>query len=278
MVLPRPANGSALRQHIVGSCQRPGVQVRPPVAQPLQPPGVPFVKPIQPQAAHVRPPAAQPLQPPGVPVIKPIQPPAAHVRPPAPQPLQQQQVVALLRGLPADILANLIQNLGQLQQASLQHAVSTPHARPVLPGQHQQQILVRPVAPAPVRGPRIDSHNVVRQETFQPDSVQGRNIKASRRHELGGMEGVCGPCGALHWVEERVSCAGGTRAPHFGMCCFRGKVSLPQPQDPPGPLNSLPMEDTPQAQAFKKKSRGYNAAFQMASSGLAMDERFSNDE
>ena len=60
------------------------------------------------------------------------------------------------------------------------------------------------------------------------------------------------------------------------MCCFRGKVSLPQPQEPPEPLNSLLMADTSRAQAFERKSRGYNAAFQMATNGLTVDERFSN--
>ena len=278
VVLPRPGNVSALRQPVVGSWQPPDVQMRPPVARFVQPLGGPGARPMGPPAAHVRPPAVVPLQPPGVPIVRPIGPPAAHIRPPAAQPMTQQQVVSLLRGPPADILANLIQNLGQLRQTSLQHAaaVTAPHARPVLPSQHQQQIPVCPPAPAPVRGPRINSHNIARQEAFQPDSVQGHSINASRRHELGAMDVVCRHCGALHWLEERVTGAGGRRAPQFGMCCFRGKVSLPQPQDPPEPLNSLLMADTPRAQAFKRKSRGYNAAFQMATSGLAVDDRYSN--
>ena len=214
MVLPGPGNVSALRQPVVRSWQPPGVQVRPPVAQPVQPLGGPGVRPMGPPAAHVRPPAVAPLQPPGFPIVRPIGPPAAHIRPPAAQPMTQQQVVSLLRGLPADILANLIENLGQLRQASLQHAaaVTAPHARPVLPRQHQQQIPVCPTAPASVRGPRINSLNIARQEAFQPDSVQGRSINASRRHELGAMDVVCRHCGALHWLEERVTGVGGRRA------------------------------------------------------------------
>jgi len=43
-------------------------------------------------------------------------------------------------------------------------------------------------------------------------------------------------------------------------------------------MKTLLEADTPEARAFRKNSRGYNAAFQLASSGLCVDERFSNGE
>jgi len=52
------------------------------------------------------------------------------------------------------------------------------------------------------------------------------------RHTLGEMTTMCGKCGALHFLEERVassSCAN----PQFTPCCAQGKVTLPPLAPPP---------------------------------------------
>ena len=63
---------------------------------------------------------------------------------------------------------------------------------------------------------------------------------ASRRLELSAMDTVCEHCGALHWLDERVHFAGSLRAPQFGMCCYKGKVSPPElPEPSTAPQNLL---------------------------------------
>ena len=71
---------------------------------------------------------------------------------------------------------------------------------------------------------------------------------------------------------------GRTRVPDFGRCCNKGTVRLPLLQAPPEPLRALLEENTPKAKAFRRHIRGYNSAFQMASSGLCVDDRFGGGE
>lgn len=146
----------------------------------------------------------------------------------------------------------------------------------------QAPLLAQPVPHVPVvlqapprrRRRQADSVNVARQAVFDPSTVAGRHINARKRHEVGRMEVECPHCGALHWIEERVL-KYGRRSPRFGMCCtWRGKFSLPLQQEPPEPLKSLLTEQTATAREFRQKIRAYNSALQLASSGLAVDERF----
>ncbi|KAI3931447.1 hypothetical protein MKX01_040364, partial [Papaver californicum] len=46
------------------------------------------------------------------------------------------------------------------------------------------------------------------------------------RHYLRKMDISCPVCGALHWINERVS-SSSKKTPEFVKCCRRGKVILP---------------------------------------------------
>ena len=53
-------------------------------------------------------------------------------------------------------------------------------------------------------------------------------------HSLGNMDVPCPDCSALHWMAERLTNSSDTN-PHFGMCCFQGKIKL-------GRLHNIPQE------------------------------------
>jgi len=46
-------------------------------------------------------------------------------------------------------------------------------------------------------------------------------------HSLGKIDVPCPDCGALHWMAEKLTNSSNTN-PHFGMCCFQGKIKLAQ--------------------------------------------------
>jgi hypothetical protein len=91
----------------------------------------------------------------------------------------------------------------------------------------------------------------------------GANLDNVKPREMGCMDKQCPFCGALMWVEERVSSTSKT-APEFGMCCKRGKVELPLPKPPPPPLRELFLGVTPAAKSFRKNMRAYNNALASA--------------
>lgn len=136
MALPRIPNDSALSIPVVRPYQQPIGHSRPPVAQPLH---VPAIRPYQPQSLQPREPVARSVQPMAAPTIIPTirdyQPPSLQPRAPRAQPLQPQEVVASLRGFPADILVRVIQNAPLLRQALLAYALAAPYARPAPPPQ-----------------------------------------------------------------------------------------------------------------------------------------------
>src|SRR5260370_42234355 len=53
--------------------------------------------------------------------------------------------------------------------------------------------------------------------------------------QLGTMTNQCSHCGALHWLQERLS-GSSQRNPVFSRCCNQGKVSLPLLQQVPEAL------------------------------------------
>ena len=57
-------------------------------------------------------------------------------------------------------------------------------------------------------------------------------------HNLGEMNIQCPSCKALHWVDERLSKSSKAN-PKFGMCCYKGKISLPALQPVPPELYEL---------------------------------------
>lgn len=141
MALPRSANGSALSIPVMGPYQPPIRHSRPPVAQPLQwhaiAAHVPVIRPYQPQNLQPKEPVARSVQllasPINILTIRGYQSPILQLRAPTAQPLQPQEVVALLRGFPADILVKTIQNAPPLRQALLAHVLAGPYARPAPP-------------------------------------------------------------------------------------------------------------------------------------------------
>jgi len=90
------------------------------------------------------------------------------------------------------------------------------------------------------------------------------------RHNLGEMTTVCGKCGALHFLEERValsSCAN----PQFTLCCAQGKVTLPPLAPPPEPLKWLLTGKETDAKDFRQHIRSYNSALAFTSVGANLD-------
>ncbi len=90
------------------------------------------------------------------------------------------------------------------------------------------------------------------------------------RHTLGEMTTMCGKCGALHFLEERVassSCAN----PQFTPCCAQGKVTLPPLAPPPEPLRWLLTSNEVDAKDFRQHIRSYNNALAFTSVGANLD-------
>jgi Helitron helicase-like domain at N-terminus len=85
---------------------------------------------------------------------------------------------------------------------------------------------------------------------------------------LGAMNVLCPFCGALHWLDERVS---SSTAGHFefGTCCAHGKVPL---RVPPAPLYNLLTGETAQAKEFRANIVQYNAALAFTSLGVKVDQ------
>lgn len=89
-------------------------------------------------------------------------------------------------------------------------------------------------------------------------------------NDLGNMNVQCPFCGALHWLDERVS-SSTISHPEFGTCCAHGKVKLSPLQIPPLPLYNLFTSDTFQAKEFRRNIVQYNAALAFTSLGVKVD-------
>lgn len=113
----------------------------------------------------------------------------------------------------------------------------------------------------------------------QPPLAQSVPLMAARReyrdpesrHDLGPMNVACRHCGALHWMDERVS-PSTEFAPLFGMCCNSGKVQLNDLNDPPQLLRRLLTGADAQAQEFRSHVTQYNAALAFTSLGVSDDK------
>jgi len=90
------------------------------------------------------------------------------------------------------------------------------------------------------------------------------------RHTLGEMTTMCGKCGALHFLEERVAsslCAN----PQFTPCCAQGKMTLPPLAPPPKPPRWLLTSNEADAKDFRQHIRFYNNALAFTSVGANLD-------
>jgi len=90
------------------------------------------------------------------------------------------------------------------------------------------------------------------------------------RHDYGQMEVNCRFCGALHWMDEKLSDSSRSN-PVFGLCCNSGKVVLPILQDPPQILKSLLERSDPQGRDFRENIWKYNRAFAFTSLKVTED-------
>jgi hypothetical protein len=90
------------------------------------------------------------------------------------------------------------------------------------------------------------------------------------RHTLGEMTTMCGKCGALHFLEERV--ASSLRAnPQFTPCCTQGKVTLPLLAPPLEPLKWFLTSNEADAKDFRQRICSYNNALAFTSVGANLD-------
>ena len=90
------------------------------------------------------------------------------------------------------------------------------------------------------------------------------------RHDLGRMEVKCQSCGALHWMDEKLSDSS-INNPVFGMCCDSGKVEVPMLRDPPPTLKSFLENNDQQGKNFRENIWKYNRAFAFTSLQIRED-------
>ncbi|KAF8194927.1 hypothetical protein BJ912DRAFT_807026, partial [Pholiota molesta] len=90
-------------------------------------------------------------------------------------------------------------------------------------------------------------------------------------HKLGKMDIKCSKCSALHWIDERLA-KSSKRNPQFGMCCFNGKIELPNLENPPPELSHLLTDTSPASKSFRSNIRQYNNALAMTSLGVKIDD------
>ena len=84
------------------------------------------------------------------------------------------------------------------------------------------------------------------------------------------MDVKCEHCGALHWLDERLS-KSSKRSPKFGMCCFEGKIELPKLENPPPELLGFLTGTDDASKKFCDNIQRYNNALAMTSVGVQQD-------
>ena len=145
-------------------------------------------------------------------------------------------------------------------------------------GQGEGGLLARPLKhlAMPINNEFLGSR---RQESQHRRRQRGRDlfriarrpyVEPSQRHDLGRMNVSCPYCGALHWMDERLSDSS-KRSPRFGTCCLSGKVHLPPLEDAPQPLRHLLTSNDRDAIKFCDEIWKYNRAFAFTSLGVEED-------
>ncbi|CAG8593178.1 641_t:CDS:2, partial [Cetraspora pellucida] len=105
----------------------------------------------------------------------------------------------------------------------------------------------------------IPNKRSILQQARRANEWEKRIYTSNVRHDLGHIDSVCIYCGALHWLDERLSASSVTN-PKFGKCCKQGKVILPTLRDPPPLLQQLFKGQDQQSKEFHSNIRQYNAA------------------
>ncbi|CAG8621109.1 13393_t:CDS:2, partial [Ambispora leptoticha] len=79
---------------------------------------------------------------------------------------------------------------------------------------------------------RAANRRAIAQQQRRERESSIRLFQNNTQHYLGRMDKECSYCGALHWLDERVTTSSKKNL-RFGTCCHYGKVNLPHLQDPP---------------------------------------------
>ncbi|CAN1187179.1 ATP-dependent DNA helicase PIF1, partial [Linum perenne] len=96
-------------------------------------------------------------------------------------------------------------------------------------------------------------------------------------HYLGVPSLNCQFCGAYFWLAEKLVGASRVKRPVYGICCQRGRVTVPLLQQTPPYLDGLlAVSDGQSSKHFRTHSRSYNAAFSFTSFGAKIDNRILN--
>lgn len=102
-------------------------------------------------------------------------------------------------------------------------------------------------------------------------------IQNQIRHSLGSMDVECTFCGALHWIDERLTNTSKSR-PRFGMCCLQGKIKLPPLMKLPTQMQELFEGNDARSVSFRNHMREYNNAFAFTSLGVTLDDKIFNGQ
>ncbi|MCL7044604.1 hypothetical protein MKW94_018281, partial [Papaver nudicaule] len=98
--------------------------------------------------------------------------------------------------------------------------------------------------PIPRRSPRL----------LAQAQRRGKRLMKGVRHFLGKMDVKCIHCGALHFMEERLT-KSSLKNPTFGTCCLEGKIKLPTLREPPEELKRLYEGGDELAKSFRRYIR-----------------------
>lgn len=134
------------------------------------------------------------------------------------------------------------------------------------------------------RGPRLDRRNAILGPDPaalppDPDAERLRRLAVwnatAATHDMRQRDRRCELCGALHWVQERVSDSSQIN-PKFAKCCGKGRVELPPiggDTERMRVLHELFVGDGPRSQDFRGNIRKYNNAFAFTSIGMKRDRQ-----
>lgn len=92
------------------------------------------------------------------------------------------------------------------------------------------------------------------------------------RHSLGSMNVKCRDCGALHFMDERLT-KSSPKNPLFGSCCLEGRIRLPNLREPPQQLKELYEGTHKLARLFRRCIRRYNSCNAFTSLGCTLRPR-----
>ncbi|XP_026404956.1 uncharacterized protein LOC113300036 [Papaver somniferum] len=97
-------------------------------------------------------------------------------------------------------------------------------------------------------------------------------VNEDRRNYLGKMDVPCPFCGALHWIDEKLSDSS-FKNPELGTYCHKGKIQLPPLREPPPEIMELFEGNDYRSRLFRQGIRNFNAANAFTCLGCKYDTR-----